>query len=189
MALPLFEKIIKKLTELEKNKFGYIPIGGCCEYYGTIEPDGFMFPDGRAISREEYSEVFKVFGTTYGAGDGQTTFNIPDKRGYTSVMLKSGSTNFGTLGKKVGEETHKLTVNEIPTHNHGVTDPGHTHKWYSSSATGTIANSTRYQGDSKSISFNTDSAKTGITINNTGGNGTHNNIQPSLVCNFLIRVK
>lgn len=172
MALPLFEKIIKKLTELEKNQFGYIPIGGCCEYYGITEPEGYMFPDGRALNRVDYPELFTAIGTTYGTGSGNTQFNLPDKRGYTSVMLKSESENFGTLGKKVGEETHKLTVEEMPSHNHSTTIQ------YGVGASGTGWNWLTDKGTNKT--YNT---------NSVGGNKAHNNIQPSLVCNFLIRVK
>jgi hypothetical protein len=55
-----------------------IPVGASYEYYGTTEPENFMFADGRALSRTEYAELFYVIGTTYGAGNGTTTFNIPN---------------------------------------------------------------------------------------------------------------
>lgn len=63
-----------------------IPVGAGMDYYGTIAPENWLFADGRALSRTEYSELFSIIGTTYGAGDGSTTFNLPDKRERVSMM-------------------------------------------------------------------------------------------------------
>ena len=67
------------------------PIGSGMDYYGTEAPTNYMFADGTAISRIEYSELFSVIGTTYGAGDGSTTFNLPDKRERVTAMYCKGS--------------------------------------------------------------------------------------------------
>lgn len=101
-----------------------MPIGAGCDYYGKTAPTNFLFADGRAISRTEYAELFKIIGTTYGAGDGLTTFNLPDKRERVSIMAssnyplgtKSGSkevTPTGTISET------KLSIEQIPSHNHG----------------------------------------------------------------------
>lgn len=84
-------------------------------------PEGYLVCDGSAISRDLYSELFEVIGTTYGAGDGSSTFNLPDLRGQLPMGLYAGS----TLGDTLGEETHILTDGELAAHSHEA--PSHTH--------------------------------------------------------------
>lgn len=55
-----------------------VPIGSGYAYYGQYEPTNYMFADGRELSRTEYAELFYIIGTTYGEGDGETTFNLPN---------------------------------------------------------------------------------------------------------------
>ena len=62
------------------------PVGSGMDYYGTEAPLNYMFADGRELSRTEYAELFSIIGTTYGAGDGVNTFNLPDKRERVSIM-------------------------------------------------------------------------------------------------------
>jgi microcystin-dependent protein len=87
--------------------------------------------DGQAYSRTTYARLFAVIGGYYGAGDGSTTFNVPDCRGRTTIGAGQGAglTN-RPLGAKGGEETHTLSAAEMPVHNHGVSDPGHAHSVY-----------------------------------------------------------
>ena len=91
-----------------------LPIGSMIPF-GSQEniPSNWKICDGSAISRETYAELFDVIGTSYGAGDGSTTFNLPDKRGRVSVGLDSNQTEFDTIGKKSGSKymqkhSHKL---------------------------------------------------------------------------------
>ncbi|HEY7845769.1 MAG TPA: phage terminase large subunit, partial [Bradyrhizobium sp.] len=63
-----------------------IPLGAGLDYWGSTTPNSsFAFPSGQAISRTTYVALFALVGTTYGAGDGSTTFNLPDKRGRVSA--------------------------------------------------------------------------------------------------------
>lgn len=85
--------------------------------------DGWLLCDGRAISRVEYSNLFRKIGTAHGAGDGSTTFNLPDFRGRGFVGAGDGDASGHTnhvLGTKVGEQTHLLTSSEsgVPAHTH-----------------------------------------------------------------------
>jgi microcystin-dependent protein len=105
-----------------------IPLGGGLDYWGTTAPNSnFAFPFGQAISRSTYSALFALMGTTYGTGDGSTTFNLPDKRGRISVSLDNmgGSTagrvtsgGSGIAGTAVGSaggfETYTQRQSDLP---------------------------------------------------------------------------
>jgi microcystin-dependent protein len=82
----------------------------------------------------------------------------------------------------VGAETHTLTVGEMPSHSHGITDPGHTHGYVNNVNDQSTDNafSTETAADQVDINATTGSSTTGITINNTGGGGAHNNMQPTI---------
>lgn len=84
-------------------------------------PEGYLVCDGSAIDRDLYSDLFEVIGTTYGTGDGLSTFNLPDLRGQLPMGLYAGS----VLGDTLGEETHTLTEGELAAHSHEA--PSHTH--------------------------------------------------------------
>lgn len=184
-----------------------IPLAGGMQYFGTTVPNSsFAFPIGQAISRTTYSALFALTGTTYGSGDGSTTFNLPDMTGRVAVMKENTatrltSTYFGgnstVLGATGGGESHLLTTAEIPSHTHAntLTDPGHTHgfnpsaRQFGSAGTGggllTIQVNNGNDG-----SFVIAPATTGITINNAaqGGGGAHAIVQPTIVCNYIMRI-
>jgi len=86
-------------------------------------PDGWLLCVGTAISRTAYSSLFTVIGTTYGVGDGSTTFNLPDLRGNVPVGVKSTQTSnpdIRRLGLVDGAYTYTITANDLPTHTHAV---------------------------------------------------------------------
>src|SRR5215467_6824657 len=99
-------------------------------------PLGWILCDGAAISRTTYAALFAVIGTTYGVGDGSTTFNLPNCKGRIPVGFDSGQTEFNALGKTGGEKTHTLTVAELATHDHTI---AHTHTVASPPFTGSLA--------------------------------------------------
>lgn len=154
-------------------------IGEIIEYAGESIPGGYLVCDGSAVSRTEYSELFDVIGTLYGSGDGSTTFNLPDLRGKVVTGLNTTNSNFNVLGKMGGEEAHTLTVSEIPSHNHTIT----TFRQYQDGAS----------TDSTKIGRTIPAADGGdvssITSNQTGGGQAHNNLQPYITINYLIRAK
>lgn len=97
------------------------PAGIVMPFAGSVAPEGYLLCDGSAVSRSTYSDLFTAIGTTYGAGDGSTTFNVPDLSGRV-VLGVSQSHALGTSG---GEAAHTLTENELPAHTHTVPSHGH----------------------------------------------------------------
>ena len=160
-----------------------LPIGAQFAYSSVTNiPEGCLVCNGSAVSRTDYSELFAVIGTTYGAGDGSTTFNLPDKRGRVSVGLDTTQDEFNSLGKHIGDKTHTLTINEIPKHQHNL-------PYYKSTWTDKVeikTNNAQYgvYGDT-SIRY----AKDNNEGTYTGGGQSHNNIQPSEVDIWLIKAK
>lgn len=146
-----------------------LPIGIMLPFGGSNPPEYFLICDGSAVSRTTYADLFNIIGTNYGSGDGETTFNLPDKRGRVSVGLDPEDTDFNAIGKKYGEKTHTLTVEEMPNHNHSY--------GVSSTGGGQAQNQPGYGGD---LTFTEN-------VGSTGGDQPHNNIQPSEVDNWIIK--
>lgn len=90
-------------------------------FAGTTSPQGWMLCDGSAVSRTTYAALFAVIGTTYGEGDGESTFNIPDLSGRVVI----GSSQSHALGTTGGSETVTLTADQLPAHTHVVPQHGH----------------------------------------------------------------
>lgn len=80
-----------------------------------VAPKGFLPCDGAAKSRTTYAKLFAAISTVFGAGDGSTTFNVPDLKGRAPISNGAGAglTN-RTIGSKGGEETHRLAPTEMP---------------------------------------------------------------------------
>lgn len=178
-----------------------IPLAGGMDYWGTAVPNScFAFPVGQAISRATYAGLFAIMGTTYGAGDGSTTFNLPDKTGRVSAMKEAAATRltasyFGgnsvNLGAVGGSESHMLTTAEIPSHSHSVTDPGHFHSYSAhtdAQPKGAGISFTFLDSLPGALLTNTASAATGISINNAGGGSAHAIVPPTIICNYIIRI-
>ena len=152
------------------------PVGSISLFAGATAPSGWLICDGSAISRTTYANLFSVIGTTYGVGNGSTTFNIPNLQGRVPVGLNFSDTDFNTISKTGGEKTHKLTVYEMPSHTHeeqAVANPN-------SGGPGIRGTFNGQEGSGLS------SYPTGIQSGNSGGNQPHNNLQPYIVMNYII---
>ena len=95
--------------------------GSIMMFAGSTAPQGWLVCDGSAVSRSDYAGLFAVVGTAFGAGDGSTTFNLPDLSGRVVI----GSSVSHPAASTGGEEVHTLTVSEIPAHAHEVGQHGH----------------------------------------------------------------
>ena len=187
-----------------------IPSGVIWEYAGSAAPTGWLFCNGAAYSRTTYAALYAALGgasSPWGQGDGSTTFNVPDKRGRVGIGAGQGTglTN-RVLGANGGEENHVLSVGELAAHNHTATqgthshtasDSGHNHS-YNTFTTGSGVT----QGPSSFFVSGGVGATTGsgtavvsvgaasagaITVANNGSGTAHNNMDPFLVTNFIIK--
>lgn len=173
-------------------------------------PSGWLAAGGQAVSRATYAALFAVLGTYYGAGDGSTTFNLPDLRGRTAVGLdnlggtaanrvtSAGSGITGvTLGATGGAENHTLTEAQIPSHRHFTLHASGSAGIFNYAAgitnapvmlrgvdDGGLTNSNfEYHMGYTAASANANTAGSSLT----GGGAAHNNMQPSFIGNWLIK--
>lgn len=151
-----------------------LPVGTIIPYAGATIPSNYMKCEGQELSRIEYDLLFNAIGTTYGEGDGSTTFNIPNLKGRVPVGQDTSDSDFDTLGEKGGEKTHTLTVEEIPSHSHDI-------GW---SQTTNLADPGQQGIPGQAPDNRVDSWKTF----STGDNQPHNNLQPYQVVNYIIKV-
>ncbi len=170
-----------------------MPSGSIIVYAGSSAPTGFLFCDGSAISRSTYSALFGILSTTYGVGDGSSTFNIPDIRGRviagkeaSASLLTSalGGLNGNTLGNTGGAQGITLTSAQsgVPAHTHGLTMNAHNHSFTGSphnhNFTHGLDNFHDISGSTPSGNFGggqtkaTENATAGGTIGNTTSTGT-----------------
>jgi len=180
--------------KLDASAFGAaVPPGMTMAFAGSRIPAGWLLCDGSAISRTTYPNLFAAIGVTWGIGDASTTFNLPDLRGRTLIGAGHGSgLSSRNLAQSLGEESHQLTVAEMPSHNHGITDPGHQHEtaiggqgpWGSGPARYPEVGGTGLYSVSSTLSS---PVTTGVSVQNNGGDQPHNNMQPSAVINYIIK--
>lgn len=105
-----------------------LPPGVIVYAAGSDLGTGWLLADGSQVSRTTYANLFAVIGTRYGAGDGSTTFTLPDLRGRSLIAAGTGSqggalTNRAIDTKYVGEESHTMTTSELVPHTHTYTEP------------------------------------------------------------------
>ena len=152
------------------------PVGSISLFAGTTAPTGWLICDGSAVSRTTYADLFNVIGTTYGTGDGSTTFNIPNLKGRVPVGLDTSDTSFDTIGETGGEKTHTLTVNEMPTHAHTYYIYGDVNPTQHSVAVDNF----KYSG------WGTSYHDSYFESSTAGSSQAHNNLQPYIVMNYII---
>ena len=163
-----------------------VPAGTIVQSAAANVPDGWLNCDGTLLNKIAYADLFFAIGNVYGGAPLDLSFNLPDMRGRVGIGAGQGADlTLRTMGQKSGTETHALTTDEMPEHNHGVTDPGHSHSIPIQSEG--FADIGPDDDVTQGSGYNTGSSTTGITINNTGQGLHHNNMQPFIVIRFLIK--
>lgn len=186
---------------------GGTPSGAIMDYAGATAPSGWQFCYGQAISRTTYAPLFAAIGTAYGAGDGSTTFNLPDCRGRVSAGKDdmggtsanrltglSGGVNGDTLGGTGGAESHTLTAAQLAAHTHtGTTasngNHSHTLDGYRFAANMPRAAIVDLTGIAEAGgATSTAGAHTHtFTTDSSGSGDAHNNVQPTIIFNKIIK--
>ena len=155
-------------------------VGEIRMFGGNFAPAGWAFCDGSLLAISQFDTLFNLIGTTYG-GDGQSTFALPDLRG--RVPLHQGNTSQGTFvfGQRAGEESHTLTLSEIPVHSHPAqvtSGPGTTQ-----SPPGEVWaqwSSPQFSDQAPNAPMNAGAVST------VGGGQPHENMVPFLAVTFII---
>lgn len=181
-----------------------VPVGTVADFAGSAAPAGWLLCHGQSVSRTAHAALFAVLGTTYGPGDGSTTFGLPDLRGRvvagkddmggTAAGRLTGGLAGGidgdTLGAAGGEQAHVLTQAELASHTHGVVDPGHGHAIETNDPSGG-AGMWPFTGGARAGSPSVGSSSsshsvTSISVGAVGENQAHNSVQPTLILNKVI---
>jgi len=165
--------------------------GTSVQGYWATAPSGYLLEDGTAVSRVTYSSLYTVIGTTYGVGDGSTTFNLPDSRGRTAVNKNPSDAEFATIGQKYGEKVHLLLGAESGEKGHNHIQDAHLHTTGINikNTVGWISLDSAYFGTGGNYGSGTTGSTTATNQAVAASNAVsaHNNIQPSIVQNFAIR--
>lgn len=168
------------------------PLGAIIEYPSATPPNAnFLVANGQAIGRTFYVNLFTLIGTTFGTGDGTTTFNIPnltDRMTITAGNLYALAATGGAVNQTLAKNqipsglltltdpghTHGITD---PQHSHGVSDPGHSHTIASQAGSSNTAALSRLGTGATTNATSTNSATTGLTVNSasTGITGANSN--------------
>jgi microcystin-dependent protein len=187
-----------------------VPIGGLLPYVGSSAPNSaFVLPFGQAISRTTYAALFSLAGTTFGVGDGSTTFNVPDLRGRSifgqdnmggsaasRITVAGGNFDGTVLGGSGGGQNVTLTQAQLPAFKPAITitDPGHVHG-PGGGATGFlvsgISNASILSNTNGATTPNTASATTGISAaftSNLGSGASTPTLPPAMTLPFILRV-
>ena len=170
-------------TQLATTEFVHslLPAGTVIQSAANNVPSGWLSCDGQSLSVITYAALYNAIGYTYG-GSG-TNFNLPDMRGRGVIGSGNGSgLTARTLGTTGGTETHTLTVNEMPAHDHGGVTGTSTGLSGTRNVSGNAAGVTVYAANG-TISHLTHNH----TISSQGGNAPHNNMQPYMVLRYLIK--
>lgn len=188
-------------------------VGETITWNGTGLPPLCLWEDGSAVSRTTYAALFAAIGTTFGSGDGSTTFNVPDSRGRVDagqddmggtsanrLTNQSGGLNGDTLGATGGSETHTLATAEsgqkaITAAPVAISDPGHTHLATGANIAG---NGTAFDANTGgsvgritslavfSAALNTTGISAAFNLAGSSASSAHNNVQPTIIKNKVI---
>lgn len=200
-ALSVNGNVVAEGLTLSGSTSFFVPIGGGMMWFTSTCPTGFGFANGQAVSRTTYATLFGLWGTTYGAGDGSTTFNLPSIAGRAIVGVDSAGTttpSLASVGAKTGAATHTLTTAEIPKGLHTLNDPGHNHGASGSltlpqagdfgATPNWIGGNDAAGSATEPVAVTVNGSDTNMSLTDNAGGGAHSIVQPSFAVNFAIRL-
>ncbi|MEZ4884954.1 MAG: tail fiber protein [Chitinophagales bacterium] len=157
-------------------------VGEIRMFAGNFAPRGWAFADGQLLAVSQNDALFSLYGTIYG-GDGRTTFALPDLRGRIPLHAGHGpGLSERRLGSKGGSENVTLTVNQLPSHNHGVAAAGvdgDKNIPTGNYLAGSGARDTEYDSSQ-------DAGMSAAAVASTGGSQSHTNLMPALCVNYIV---
>ncbi len=159
-----------------ENTIALPPVGSTMRWKTASAPAGWLVCNGAAVSRAVYAALFALLGTTYGAGDGSSTFNLPN----STDRMNIGAGNLYGLGALGGSKDAIVVA-----HTHGITDPTHSHNYAQGNIGNGSAGSGAYTG--AATTYTTTASSTGISINSTGSSGTNANLPPYIADYEIIK--
>ena len=172
-----------------------MPTGTVSAFAGSAAPTGYALCDGSAVNRTVQAALFSVIGTTYGIGDGSTTFNLPDLRG--RVVAGLGESLLGATADELGDDNgliantkeHTLLETELPAHDHFTLNNNAGNSGNSVDTTNSASFSTSFGGDSSyQMAAPTADPVANIGLSSeTGGGLAHPNVQPTIILNYIIK--
>jgi microcystin-dependent protein len=178
-----------------------VPLGAGMDYWGATAPNSaFAFPTGQTISRTTYATLFALIGTTYGTGNGSTTFNLPDKTGRVSAMKESAATRLvsadvgvdgGTLGSAGGGSQTLVTANLPPYTPAGTSATILVNTFPLGNIGGATVGNSISQGNNANASGGPLPLGAAGAFTGTPQGGTSTPIkivQPTIICNYIMRI-
>lgn len=181
-----------------------VPAGLVFPYAASAAPSGYLVCDGSAVSRTTYATLFTLIGVNYGSGDGGTTFNVPDLRGRViaghdiavggsladRLTGLTGGVDSDTIGNTGGDEKHALTEAQMPKHYHEMRGPNAITAPQGSKtlSPGVYGGGSADDTPEDYATFSTGgSASSGSSSTGTSNGNDHNNVQPTMILNYIIK--
>jgi microcystin-dependent protein len=185
-----------RILELEASS-SFFPAGSTFLYGGSTAPAGFLICNGSVVLRATYANLFAIIGTTFNTGgEAGTEFRLPNSMGRAIIGTGTGDgLTARTIAGVGGEETVVLNGSDMGSHSHTVVDPGHVHYTSEECNSTPSGGSQILEGDRSRAGvagpqqngFTTGSRTTGISTVNAGSSAAHNNVQPFLELNYVIK--
>jgi microcystin-dependent protein len=174
---------------------GSSPSGSLTAFAGATAPTGWLICDGSVVSQTTYASLYAVVGSTYNTGgEGAGNFRLPNMKGRVIVGRDASDSDFNVLGETGGAKTHTLTTTEMPSHIHTGTaqlNGAHFHNYQDHPRNPAIQSSPGSGiQDRSAVSANTGSAGDHshlLSIDAAGSGGAHNNLQPYIALNWIIK--